>query len=251
MGLFQNKQDGKKKLSAEEILSAEEQFFDEYFREELRNHGRWYFEKVINQNGQLFKEDLEATISQVNVELKQHITKQLDAAITQIDAELKEHTAKQLKDQFEEYGESLKQAQDDALKVVTDSAQKLQEQHRQLSESLEKNVNDQQSLLHAAFNENKGQIAAMKDAQDAALKWLNQSAQELHDQYRTMRETLEGNVKKQQQMMLEGFQNNMAAVIEHYLLDSLGEQYDLKAQLPAIIQQMEEHKQEIADDMQL
>ncbi len=251
MGLFQHKQDGKKKLSEEEMLSAEEHFFDEYFREELRNHGRWYFEKVINQNGQLFKEDLQETITQVNVELKEHITKQLDAAIARIDAELKDHTTKQLQDQFAEYGESLKTAQAEALKLVTESAQKLQEQHKELSIALDKNVTEQQSLLHAAFDENKSQITAMKDAQDSALKWLNQSAQELHDKYREISETLDKNVKAQQQLMVEGFQNNMAAVIEHYLLESLGEQFDLKAQLPAIIQQMEAHKQEIVDDMQL
>ena len=43
----------------------------------------------------------------------------------------------------------------------------------------------------------------------------------------------------------------MAAIVERYLLGALGDQYDLKAQLPAIIKQMEENKQAIADDMKL
>jgi len=251
MGLFQHKQDGDKKTSNEAIIAAEEHFFDEYFREELRNHGRWYFEKVINENGELFKRDLEETIKNVNISLKEHITEQLDAAIAQIDKDLKEHTTKQLEAQFGEYSKSLKEAQDDALKGIVESTKKLEAQHHDLAKALEKNVADQQSILHATFDENKAQIVAMKDAQDAALKWLNQSAQALHDQYKQLSTTLEKNVAEQQAMLVGAFEDNMAQIIEHYVAGALGEQYDLKAQLPAIIQQLEENKQAIADDMKL
>ncbi len=57
MGLFKHTQDPKNQ-SSDELLNEEEHFFDEYFREELRNHGRWYFEKVINENGELFKREI-------------------------------------------------------------------------------------------------------------------------------------------------------------------------------------------------
>lgn len=250
MGLFQTKKDDKKRSRAD-VIAAEEHFFDEYFREELRNHGRWYFEKVINENGELFKRDLEETIKQVNIDLKDHVTTQLDAAIAQIDADLKEHTTKQLEAQFEEYSKSLKAAQDDALKTVVESSKKLQAQHEHLSRELEKNVAEQQSLLHGAFNENKAKIAAMSEAQESALKWLNQSAQALHGQYQQISATLQKNVADQQQMLVSSFTDNMTQIIEHYLLGVLGDQYDLKEQLPAIIKQMEENKQAIADDMKL
>lgn len=251
MGLFQHKQQGAKKSSNGDVIAAEEHFFDEYFREELRNHGRWYFEKVINENGELFKRDLEETIKQVNIDLKEHVTQQLDAAIAQVNAELKDHTTKQLEAQFSEYSKSLKQAQDDALESVVESSKKLKEQHEQLRVALEKNVNDQQDILHTAFDENKAQIVAMKEAQDTALKWLNQSAQALHDQYQTLSAMLQEGVTKQQDMLVGAFENNMTQIIEHYLLGALGDQYDLKAQLPSIIKQMEENKQAIVDDMKL
>lgn len=251
MGLFQHKQQGAKKSSNEDIIAAEAHFFDEYFREELRNHGRWYFEKVINENGELFKRDLEETIKQVNIELKEHVTAQLDEAIAQVNTELKDHTTKQLESQFTEYSKSLKSAQDDALKTVVESSKKLQEQHDQLRLALEKNVSDQQDILHATFDENKAQIVAMKDAQDAALKWLNQSAQALHDQYQQISATLQKGVNEQQDMLVGAFENNMTEIIEHYLLGALGDQYDLKAQLPSIIKQMQENKQAIVDDMKL
>jgi uncharacterized protein YbjQ (UPF0145 family) len=251
MGLFQHKQDDSKKSPSDKLLPEEQHFFDDYFREELRNHGRWYFEKVINENGELFKRDLQETIAQVNVDLKDHITKQLDGAIAQVNQELKEHTTKQLEDQFNEYSKSLKEAQEQALRSMTESAETLKRQHDELRTALEKNVHDQQDLLHNAFEENKTQISSMKEAQDAALKWLNQSAQALNDQYQNINTTLQKNVAAQEEMLVSGFQNNMAAIVEHYLLGALGDQYDLKAQLPAIIKQMEENKEAIADDMKL
>ena len=250
MGLFQHKQDPKH-ASSDELLNEEEHFFDEYFREELRNHGRWYFEKVINENGDLFKRDLEETIAGVNVELKEHITKQLDGAIEKVNQELKDHTSKQLEAQFSEYSKSLKEAQERALQSMTESAETLKKQHDELRTALQKNVNDQQDLLHNAFEDNKTQISAMKEAQDSALKWLNQSAQALSDQYQAMGNVLQKGIVDQQEMLMTAFQSNMAAIVEHYLLGALGDQYDLKAQLPAIIKQMEENKQAIVDDMKL
>ena len=250
MGLFQNKQDPKNQAT-DSLFAEEEHFFDEYFREELRNHGRWYFEKVINENGELFKQELQDTITQVNVELKQHVTKQLDAAIQQVNAELKDHATKQLESQYTEHSKSLKEAQEAALKTMTDSTIELKEQHEKLRVALQKNVSDQQDLLHASFDENKAQITAMKDAQESALKWLNQSAQALQDQYHQMSTTLQKNIAAQQEMVLSSFQDNMAQIVEHYLLGALGDQYDMKAQLPSIIKQMEENKQAIVDDMKL
>lgn len=250
MGLFQHKQDPKKTAS-DDLLPEQEQFFDEYFREELRNHGRWYFEKVINENGELFKRDLEQTIASVNVELKEHVAKQLDTAIEQVNTELKDYAQHQLEAKFAEFSRTLAEAQEQALRSMTEGAQAMKEQHEQMRAVLQKNVTDQQSLLHSTFEENKAHISAMKEAQDAALKWLNQSAQQLNDQYQTMSATLQKNVADQQQMLINGFENNMAAIVEHYLLGALGEQYDLKAQLPAIIQQMEENKKAIVDDMTL
>lgn len=248
MGIFQHKQDPKK-TGSDELLNEEEHFFDEYFREELRNHGRWYFEKVINENGELFKRDLEKTIAAVNAELKEHVTKQLDGAINKVNEELREHTTKQLQTQFDEYSKSLQSAQEQALTSMTESAETLKKQHDELRTALQKNVADQQDLLHNAFEDNKAQITSMKEAQDSALKWLNQSAQQLHDQYQTITTTLQQTVADQEKMLVDSFQDNMASVVEHYLLGALGDQYDLKAQLPAIIKQMEENKDAIVEDM--
>lgn len=246
MGLFNHKKDPQ-----DEAAAAEEHFFDEYYREELRNHGRWYFEKVIKENGVLFKQDLDATVAQINNDLKEHLAIQLDETIVQVTAELKGHVVKRFDEQFIEYGKAMKEAQDSALESLNSSAQSLQDQHQKLSDALQKSIADQDALLTTVSNENKDRIVAMEEAQKAALESLNRSAEAMEVQYKSLQETLEKNVATQEEVLVGAFEQNMAQIIEHYLLGALGDQYDLKAQVPSIIKQMEENKQAIVDDMKL
>lgn len=259
MGLFHHKQQqddpapqtDAPATTAADATAAQDQFFDEYFREELRNHGRWYFEKVLTENGDLFKQDLDATISQVKTELDQHVTTQVDATVKELDEYLKATLTRRLEEQFAQYNQALKATQDIALANVTASTSQLQEQHRQLVESLQKSVVEQTSLLHTAFDENKAEITAMKDAQAHALESLKLSAAEVQAQYQQLSVTLTQQVGAQREMIIKAFENQMAQVVEHYVLGALGEQFDLKAQLPSIIKQMEANKQAMTDDLRL
>ncbi len=248
MGLF-HKQTKPSDDSAD--ITQEEQFLDANFREELRNHGRWYFEKVINENGVLFKKDLDTTVDAIHLELKDHITRQLDDALVAMGNEIKTHISQQVEAQFSQYVKTMTDAQQTALQTMTKSAQDLEARHKELGETLTRNVTAQEGLLHAAFEDNKAQIVAMKDAQNTALQWLNYTAQEMQTLQKQITESLEKNVAAQEKAIVENFENNMAQVVEHYLLGALSDQYDLKAQVPAIIKQLEANKQAIMDDMKL
>jgi exonuclease VII large subunit len=250
VGLFHHKQQPKIDDHTEGAAS-QDQFFDEYFREELRNRGRWYFEKVITENGDLFKQDLEATIANVKTELDEHVTTQVDETVKQIDEYLKAHVTRKLDEQFVQYNDALKAAQDAALLSVTESTKQLQLQHEQLKQALERSVQEQSSILHGAFEENKAEITAMKDAQSHALESLKHSAAEVEQQYKQLSTTLQQTIDAQKQMVLQAFESNMAEVVEHYVLGALGEQFDLKAQLPSIIKQMEANKAAMVEDLKL
>lgn len=253
MGLFQSKK-GQKKPSSDPALDAVELVFDDKFREDLQNRGRLYFERVINENAALFKQDLDATIAYVNTELKQHMARQLDDQFTEIsrvNTELREHVAKQLDEQFVEYSKTMSDAKELALQALGRSAQALEDQHKQLAASLEKSIASQDAMLTAALDQKSAQVTEMKEAQDAAMQALNRSAEALREQHEQLSVMLEKTIADQKAMLVDTFEQNMAQIIEHYLLGALGEQYDLKAQLPAIIKQMEENKQVIADDMKL
>lgn len=247
MGLFRKNKKHSSGAAPEDV----EYFFDEYFSEELRNRGRWYFENVIKENAAVFKKDLDATVTDINKELKEQVTSRLDEAITQVTSELKGHVTEQLERQFVEYTNSMKEAQDGVLGSLQDSARSLQEQYDDLRTTLRKNVEDQKVTLTNVFEENKVRIAAMQDAQNMAMESLSHSVEALQKQHDKLKDTLEKHVEAQQEVFVDAFKNNMAQVVEHYVLDALSGQYDLKDQLPSIIDQLESKKDAIVEDMKL
>lgn len=254
MGLFQNNKKTPLDEEAERVL----RFFDDHFREELRERAREYFEEVIKDNGAIFKQDLDTSITQINLELKGHITTHLDTAITEVTGQLQQHITEKLDGQFIEYSRVAKEAQEDSMATLTKTTQDLQSQYQQLIRSLQtsvaelqQNIVAQQKALDDMLSESKAQVATMKDAEASTLRWLNDSAQAMHEQHKQLSETLGKSVATQENVLVGAFEQNMARVIEHYLLGAIGEQYDLKAQLPAIVAQMEANKQAIVEDVKL
>jgi|GEM_PF-354892 len=301
MGLFQGKHQTKKHSPADEVRETVHDMFDDHYREELRKTGREYFERVISESSVRFRQDLDETISSVNTELKDYMTKRLDETIAHVDDEL----TKRLDERLAEYDKVIKDAQDQAVQTLNrnahalhdtsqelvatlqktltsqeavmigvfeenrarilktqgaqemvlqslqTSAQMSQKQSQQLSATLEKTIADQSAVLVKVFKDNEARIEATKQAQDAALQVLNASAQALGQQYQQLSATLQQSVIDEKTMLVGAFENNMAVVVEHYLLGALGEQYDMKAQLPMIIKQMEANKKAMMDDMKL
>lgn len=254
MGLFQHKQQPAQPSPADQAMEAIEHLFDTEFREELRAHGREYFERVINENAALFKQDLDATVAHINTELRQHIARQLDAQfteITRVNGELRAHIEQKLEERLAEYGDTIKDAQDKTLQALERNAEALEAQFRALGVALEKSVAHQDAILTGAVEENRSRVTAMRSTQEAALKSLQESVQTLEQQHQQLSTMLKDSVADQEAMLVDVFEKNMAQITEHYLLGALGDQYDLKAQLPSIIKQMEENKQAIMDDMKL
>ena len=118
MGLFQGKQQSKKKSSIDEATDRAAKLFDEQFREELRGYGRDYFKKVIDDNAILFKHDLDTTITQVNTELKDYMTAQLDSTIAQVNSAI----TKQLDERLAESDRITKDAQDLVIQSLNRNA---------------------------------------------------------------------------------------------------------------------------------
>ncbi len=152
--------------------------FNKEFREELRNRGRLRFEKIINENATFLKQDLDATISQLNEYMKKQIASKLD-------------------EEFAAYAK------------------------------------------------------AMHDAQDLALASLQKTAEDVDAQRIELAEALKKDVETREAAMLKVYEENMSKIVEHYVLQALGDQFDLKSQLPYIIQQVEANKQNIIEDMRL
>ena len=253
MGLFQHKQDtkGTSRSPIVEVYENEKNFFNEEFRDEIKDHARKYFGDVIKENVVIFKQDLDTAVAEISADLKEQTVKQLSASIAEVNAELKEHAKKQLDERFAEYGKEMKDAQVATLETLSHTAKDLQDQYKVLGETLKKSIDEQESTLDGVAKENIARVATMKESQDAALELLNKSAQALQEQYQQVRTMLQKNIVDQENMILSAFEDNMAQIVEHYLLGAMGDQFDMKAQLPSIIKQMEANKQAIADDMKL
>ncbi|HSX43206.1 MAG TPA: hypothetical protein VLF59_03910 [Candidatus Saccharimonadales bacterium] len=152
--------------------------FNKEFREELRNRGRLRFEKIIEENATFMKQDLDATISQLNDYMKDQIAAKLDV-------------------EFVAY------------------------------------------------------TKAMKEAQELALGTLRKTAEEIETQRQQLATAMKADVSQREEALLKVYEENMAKIVEHYVLQALGDQIDLKSQLPYIIAQMESNKEAIMEDMRL
>lgn len=270
MGLFQNKQPSAQ-LPDDELTESVQQYFDGYFRE-LNERGRAQFDAVIDQQTAKLQDDLDASMSQINADLRAYLTKRIDeqiadnakslrvaqaAALESINASVealqKQHEsfAATLEEQFEQSSSAVQAAQTEATRSMNRSVDQLNEQHRNLGNALQKTVARQDAALNEQFEASKSQIEALKQSQETALEWLNKSIATLQEQQTQLSATFQQSVSKQQDMLVGAFEQNMAQIVEHYLLGALGDQYDLKAQLPSIIHQLETNKQAIVEDMKL
>lgn len=275
MGLFQHKQP-EPQTPEEKALAVAGEVFDETFRQELREHGRLQFERIVSESASLFKHDLDATIAEVNTELKAHVVKQLDEQLVQYGNIMKDAQAlalkslntseQELENQRKELSETLKnnilKEEEMLVSVVKDtqtlaveslnrSAKVLDEQYQELAATLKTNVGTIETELVSVFKDNMTKIGEMREAQSFALESLSKNAQLLEQQYQQLGAALQQKVIEQENMIIQTFEGNMAAIVEHYLLGALGDQFDLKAQLPGIIKQMETNKQAMVDDMKL
>lgn len=176
-----DKQEEIAKLNKAYTEMAEEDalhLFNAEFREELRNRGRLRFEKIIDENANFLKQDLDATTAKLNEYMQQQIMTKLD----------------------EEFGAYAK---------------------------------------------------AMHDAQNMALTSLQKTAEEIETQRHALSEALKAEMAEREKALLKVYEENMAKIIEHYLLQALGNHFDLKSQLPYIIKEMEANKKAIMEDMRL
>lgn len=115
----------------------------------------------------------------------------------------------------------------------------------QLNEYLKKEIGGKLNEEFADYTK------AMHDAHELALESLHKSANAVDEQRKALVESLQRDVHDREELLLKSYEANMAKVVEHYILETLGDQFDLKAQMPFIMSQMEANKQRIMDDMRL
>jgi len=133
--------------------------------------------------------------------------------------------------------------------IIEENAMFLQQDLRLTTSQLNEYM--KQQIATKLDTEFEAYTKAMQDLQELAKHSLQQAAGEVEQQRAMFTKTLEDDVAKHKAAILQVYQENMAEVVEHYVSQALGEQFDLKTQLPFIIKKMEANKADIIKDMQL
>lgn len=116
-----------------------EHIFNDEFREELRNRGRLQFEKIISENAMFFQQDLRLTSSQLNEYLKTEVGKKLEA-------------------EFSSYEQSIADAKDMATQAIAQTQTAIEQQRKEMSDQLAKELTEEKARIIKRFEENMGEI---------------------------------------------------------------------------------------------
>lgn len=304
MGLFKRKkqQSTAQQLPTEEdVAEVAQELFDEQYREDLRQVGRDHFRKLIDDQSERLGREIDETMRQVSIDLREYLQKQLEITISRVNKDITE----QLNERISDFTRVSGEAQELVTQSLSRNAQLVYEKYQKMATNLQQIVASQEVMMVTVFQDNKtnvsnaqaeqtkmlesirqsaamarqqsdqlGQVLrqnastqAMKlgeiyrdsidnvqkthSSQEEMLVALQQSIKALNSHYRQLSDLLDKSIADQKTMMADAINQNMARIVEHYLMDALGEQSNLRNELPAILERLEENKQAMKDDMQL
>lgn len=132
-------------------------------------------------------------------------------------------------------------------KIIGENAMFLQQDLRlttsQINEHMKQEIN---KTLQEAFDKYEESIT---DAKQIALDSIQKTQQAVEQQRQVMNQQLQKEVASEKQRILERFETNMAAIINHYVLEAVGNQINLEDQLEFILSELERNKKEIIEDI--
>ena len=175
---------------------------------------------------------------------------QLSASLQQVVAQQEVLMASIFQDQKSRM-ESVQREQDEVLRSLTAAAGSARQQADHLEQDLRHTIDQQKTSLDGIYQENLTRVQEVSTAQAETLSQLTASATALEQKHQEMAQFLDKTVADQKAMMAQTVGDNMARIVEHYIIGALGEQSELRSQLPGIMQQMEQHKKEMMDDIAL
>lgn len=155
---------------------------------------------------------------------------------------------------FEDSKSQISAAQAEQTKVL-EQLRKSEEQTRQqadeMLQTLRQTISSQASQLTQVYDENISMVAATRDSQASMIDNLTKTTKALEEQHQQLSQLLDKSLADQKAMVADVINDNMSRIVEHYLVGALGEKSNLREQLPAILEQMEEQKDAMAKDMRL
>lgn len=133
-------------------------------------------------------------------------------------------------------------------KIISENAMFLQQDLRlttaQLNEHMQKEIN---RTLQEEFSKYEQSIT---DAKQIALNSIAKTQEAIEQQRQLLIEELKDQFATERQRLIERFEQNMADIVNHYVLEAIGNEIDLNDQLEYILQELERNKQAIVEDVE-
>ena len=132
-------------------------------------------------------------------------------------------------------------------KILGENAMFLQQDLRlttsQLNDYMKQEISQELKEAFANYE------SAIGDAKQLAVESIEKTKTAIDEQRQAMSEQLEKEITAEKVRRIALFENNMAQVVNHYVLAAVGNQIDLNDQLEYILGELEVNKQAIIEDI--
>lgn len=132
-------------------------------------------------------------------------------------------------------------------KILSENAMFLQQDLRLTTSQLNEYMKGEISReLKEAFANYQG---AITDAKQLAIESIEKTKTAIDEERKSLVAQLETEVTEEKERRIKQFEEHMSEIINHYVLQAIGNQIDLGDQLEYILTEMESRKQEILEDV--
>lgn len=90
---------------------------------------------------------------------------------------------------------------------------------------------------------------SIDDAKKMAIESIQKTQAALEDERQILRDKLEKEVDVQRDRLIKRFEENMGEIVNHYVLDAIGNEIDLSDQLEYILGELQANKEVIVEDI--
>ncbi len=132
-------------------------------------------------------------------------------------------------------------------KIIGENAMFLQQDLRLTTSQLNEYMKNEITVkLQDEFQKYEESIT---DAKDMAIEAISKTQTALEEQRQMMSQQIQQEIANERQRLLSRFEDNMADIVNHYVLAAIGDQIDLNDQLEFILSDLETNKEAIIRDI--
>lgn len=132
-------------------------------------------------------------------------------------------------------------------KIIGENAMFLQQDLRlttsQLNEYMKNEITKKLQEEFVKYEE------SISDAKNLALESISKTQEAIEQQRQMMSQQLSQEVAEEKARLIKRFEENMADIVNHYVLAAVGNQIDLNDQLEYVLAELNENKQNIIEDI--